>query len=209
MLRRAVAAFLGYGRAPGWQGAHWIRRPGVGPDLCRAALACWMLGCHGRAAPSDGGPADTAPATSPMAVPSAMPTPALDALLDAHVPAVGTRGTIGLLVEHVFLDPGQAPPSSYGFDLVVMTKLPGTKAIRSQPFCPPLKRDMYEVCRRFRSCAIPDARATVVCDAESFELIQHDGGTYLHYGSTEIQVSKDTPSVVAPTARERRAYIDL
>lgn len=176
------------------------------------ALAASLLGCHRPTTPNSDAGAATAASTS-LAAPDASP-PMIAADFDAsskpRVPSASTDGTIGLLVEHVLLDPGQEYGAShYGFDLLVLTTPPGKKATRSQPFCPPLERNMYEVCRRFQSCKVGDAGTPLTCDGKSFELVQHDGATYLHGEDREIEVSKATPSIVSTTTRERHAYIDL
>lgn len=168
-------------------------------------------GCHASpVAKSDAGtPPDASTSPSAPAQSTTLATPVADASSDASAPVVHTDGTIGLLVEHVLVDPGEQPASSHGFDLLVLTTLPGKKPKRSQPSCPPLKRDMYEMCRHFRACNVADAGAAVVCDGASFELVQHDGGTFLRGEDKELPVSTDLPTIAPPTARERHAYVDL
>jgi hypothetical protein len=172
-----------------------------------------------KASPASSRKDETPPQASVASVAS---VPSAGVVLDSSVPAVdagastdaaaGDAGgppdtTVHLLLERVMKHDGQTRDRLLAFDLLVLVDVPRKPPVRIQPFCPPGRRDAFEICKGFRACQESDAGTdnAVVCDGKSFVLVQHDGATYLKTEETEIRVRPDTPAIVAPTRRDRLA----
>jgi hypothetical protein len=135
----------------------------------------------------------------------------------ANQPDASQAGTIRLLVERVVSrqmmpGPPSASPPLLGYDLLAIFD-PSPKSgrpTRIQPFCPPSKQDFYGMCQHFRTCTGADGgdENTVTCDGKGFTLVQHDGATFLKTADREISVRLDAPKLLAPSTRERTAWVE-
>jgi hypothetical protein len=187
------------------------------------AVVLIVMGCDRSSSRQD----ERSPTASASVVPasSASSTVVVDAGIDSGASAdaglprgaaasdaiVPLGATVHLLIERVMTHNGQTPDHFFAFDLLVLVEAPNAKPVRVQPFCPPAKRDAFEVCKAFRKCHAADAGTddAVVCDGKSFVIVQHDGATYLKTEEAEILVRPDTPAIRPPTRRDRLAFVDL
>ncbi len=176
----------------------------------RASMAVFMaVGCT----PTASEKRDPSPAPVEASADVAVPVGAAS-LLDAQVPeaSVPTEATMRLLVERVMSHNGQTPDHFLAYDLVVLSEVTGQSGPRRvHPFCPPAKKDMFGICRRFRACAPADGGQpeAVACDGKTFVLMQRAGATYLKEDEREMIVVQGLPAIGLPLRRDRLANVDL
>ena len=163
--------------------------------------------------------ASTTPSAAPLAASSIGAT--VDASASAAVSAAPTdpppSGTASLVIERVDSDCGTGPEGQHrlGYDVLLRTQSDGaTKPGKPvQLSCPPGKRNMWEMCKRYTSCTIDsDAgadRSAVTCDKDTIVLESvPGGGTRVTAPGVSIPVAP-SPMRVAPVQKTMRlAHVD-
>jgi len=159
-------------------------------------------------------------APSPVSPPASLASPSAPASASAGAPTSPAPSTLAVAGEATLILQRVERHSAcgrdlLGFDLLVETKMDEAgAATRRHVFCPPDKKNMFEMCRTFKSCGIesddadaPD-RTAVRCDRETFVIESTPKGTRITGPKVDLEVSPSPLRVLPPKRVTRIANVD-
>jgi hypothetical protein len=102
-----------------------------------------------------------------------------------------------------------------GVDVLVETRMDGdAKPVRRHAFCPPGKKDMFEMCKAFQKCTalVDDAgdpdKVVVQCDRETLVLLGTATGTRLTGSKVDLEISPSRLRLKPTKSISRVALVD-
>ncbi|MBI5536719.1 MAG: hypothetical protein HY898_28625 [Deltaproteobacteria bacterium] len=176
--------------------------------LC--ALAC-DRSSRTNSAPIDAGSLASSASQTPSASVAAAPSEARSSNVEPPTAPVGDAW----LVLQTVSSQSECGTGRLGVDVLVETRMDGDpKPQRRHAFCPPGKKDMFEMCKAFQKCSAltvdagdPD-KVVVQCDRETLVLQVTATGTRLTGSKVDLEVSPSRLRLKPTKSINRVALVD-